>query len=64
MRAVVGGVVMSMESGKPVRVIVDWLGPASKNHEHAVKPPTPDELRIEGSRALAAIYDEAVTWAS
>ena len=47
--------VVSMETQQPVRVVARW---PTGDHEHAERPPTPEELAAAGSVALARITGE------
>lgn len=57
-RAVVTGEIMSMETMTPVRVVYGWTAPARTDHQHAVQPPRPEDLELEGHRSLMRIYEE------
>lgn len=53
----VAGVVQSFEG--PKVVMVDWRE-RSATHEHAVKPPTAEQLEQAGHEALMKIYSETL----
>lgn len=58
MAPVVMGYVHSFEQEAPVAVVLNWDGPAAADHEHALTPPTPQQLIDAGYRSWTAIVGD------